>query len=112
MVTRAASRPAGLTQRQVDDFARGGHEQARLLHAQRGSPPQQAEARASAPIAISDKEMEAVRRVGGVGGRIVQRIATAKRPPAPRADRKMQAGRRKAFSAPSLKPPIGDRRGD
>jgi hypothetical protein len=61
MVTPTASRPAPLTQRQVDELGGGRHaEVASALHLARSAPPLDARAAAlvgSSPEALSAKEM-------------------------------------------------------
>ena len=81
MVTpHGGSRPAALTQRQVDDLVRGKHEDAaRLLRSHRSEPPldekRSAEA-GSRPVELSVTDMEAIRRSGVAPGELARRIAT------------------------------------
>jgi hypothetical protein len=118
MVTPQASRPAALSQRQVDDLARGQHEElAPLLHAVRVTPPTAAgaarksaakatSAAGSAPVALSAKDMQGIAGSGSTPARIAQRIAASR--PAPTTEQPAKAkaaGGKPAGAAPKLRPP-------
>jgi hypothetical protein len=109
MVTRAASQPAALTQRQVDDFARGNHEEApRLLRQMSVAAPDESEhSAASSPVEIAAKDMQGILRSGAVPSRVLRRIAVSTPAPAARPKGKLKAAARKAYTAPKLKPPAG-----
>lgn len=108
MVSSGGARPAALTQGQVDDLARGRHDEvARLLHAQRASPPTQARAaQTSGPVAMSATEMQTIARSGAAPKGVAQRIAAATPAEAARKGKPKPAASGKAStSAPALKPP-------
>lgn len=109
MVTPGRSRPASLTQRQVDDLSRGGPgDAAPLLRAAHRAPGAETRpAPAGAPVPLSAKEMQAIVRGGTAPVRIGQRIVAAT-PVAKKTTRgkvKPEPARRPSGSAPSLRPP-------
>ncbi len=104
MVTPAGSRPAALSQRQVDDLARGRHaEAAKLLHADRRAPPAaESRAPASGPVPVAAEEMQAVVRSGAAPAGVVQRIAAAAG--AGKGEAKAVPASEPGKGAPALKP--------
>ncbi len=118
MVKPGGSRPAALSQRLVDDLARGQHADiAPLLHAARmqpSSPTPAAADAASGPVPLAAKDMQTIVRSGVAPDRVLQRIAAATpaAAPAARAKGKSQAiSGRASGSAPALKPPQDPTRG-
>jgi hypothetical protein len=105
----SGSRPAVLTQDQVNELARGNHHDvARMLRATRAESAHEedhpAEAR-SRPVNLSAKDIEGIRRSGRATGGLAKKIAEAARPKQT-AQRKAKAGpaAKRATSAPTLKP--------
>lgn len=88
MVTPGGSRPAELTQEQVDDLVRGGHDDAaRILRPARiGAPPAEKKAATesgSRPVDLSARDMDFIARSGTASKPIAGRIAGAERPKEP-----------------------------
>jgi hypothetical protein len=131
MVTPIASRPAPLTQPQVDEFAGGRHAGlASVLHIARSTPPVSARSAplGSSPMALSAKDMQSIAHGAAVPPKLAQRIAAASPSEAVEGKAKgKRAGKSKAgattgpapstttgkvaSSKPSLKPqapPAGD----
>lgn len=118
MVTPIASRPAPLTQRQVDDLAGGRHAGlASALHLARSTPPASARAMpiGRGPVALSAQEMKSIGRGPGVTPALAQRIEAAS--PSPAASRTAKGSAKAkptratstgkaAGRKPSLKPPL------
>lgn len=80
MVMPIASRPAPLTQYQVDELAGGRHAGlATALHIARSTPPVSARAAAlgSSPMTLSAMEMQSIARGAAVPPKLAQRIAAA-----------------------------------
>ena len=116
MVTTAASRPAPLTQRQIEELAGGRHAGlASVLHIARSEPPviSRAATVGSSPVAVSAKEMQLIARSAAVPPTLAKRIAAAS-PPEVAAGKGKGKGKAKpaptttaakdAGSKPSLKP--------
>ena len=118
MVTTAASRPAQLTQSQIEDLAGGRHAGlASVLHIARSEPPADARAAAvgSSPVAVSVQEMKLIARSAAVPPTVAKRISAAS-PPEVAAGKSKSKGKGKAKPAgtttaakdagskPSLKP--------
>ncbi|QIG46286.1 hypothetical protein G5V57_00015 [Nordella sp. HKS 07] len=109
MVSAGPSRPVPLTQRQVDELARGGSSET-MSALRAGRMAQKARPRpvsGSAPVGLSDQEMQAIRRESEAPAAIGQRIAAAKRvvKKSVRGKAKSKSPRRPEGKAPSLKPP-------
>ncbi|WP_372527255.1 hypothetical protein [Piscinibacter sp.] len=120
MVKPGGSRPVALSQRQVDDLARGQHADiSPRLHAARMQPPTPtatpaAVSAASGPVPLAAKDMQSIVRSGAAPVRVLQRIAAATPAAAPsaKAKGKVQAVSRQASgSAPTLLPTKGSDRG-
>ncbi|MEO5696357.1 MAG: hypothetical protein ABIQ60_04385 [Burkholderiaceae bacterium] len=80
MVTPHATRPAPLTQRQVDEFVGGRHAGvASVLHLARSEPPATARAAAtgSSPVAVSVDELASIARGGSVPEAVAKRLSAA-----------------------------------
>ena len=112
MVTTVASRPAQLTQSQIEDLAGGRHAGlASVLHIARSEPPANARAATvgSSPVAVSAQEMKLIARSAAVPPTVAKRISAA--PPAEVAGGKAKPARTRtatkdAGSKPSLKPQL------
>lgn len=106
MVTPTGSRPAPLTQRDVDALGGGRHDNsARALHLERSNQPP---ARAvpisgSRPVALTAQEVAAIRHAAALPPKLAQRIAAAT-PSAPDAPRGRTKGKAKNGSAPTVMP--------
>ncbi len=118
MVTRPSTRPAPLTQRQVDELAGGRHAGvASMLHHARAEPPASARTAAigsSSPVAVSASELASIARGGAVPAVVAKRISASpalaggngkpkKRATSRPAQATTSAG--EAGSKPSLEPP-------
>lgn len=107
MVIPGNSRPAALSQRQVDELARGeGVETAALLRSVRRPPPEGAPKGAEAtdaagPVAFSAEEMAAITRHGAAPDEMRKRIAAHRA----QDEVKAYAQERPAGTAPQAKPP-------
>ncbi len=105
------SRPAQLTQQQVDDLVRGNHHDvARLLRSPRSQPRAERAAKESGsrPLELSANDIEAIRRSGVASSRLVKRIAAT----APAQETTQRKGKSKPRAvagqpagSPSVKPP-------
>lgn len=115
MVTPGSSRPAALSQREVDDLARGEQAgAAKLLHAARHvRPVPESRAPASSPVPLAAKEMQAIVRGGAAPAGVLQRIAAAAPAAAGPAKGRAKAApaNEPSRSAPALKPPESPKRG-
>ena len=113
MVTpHGGSRPAALTQRQVDDLVRGKHDDAaRLLRSHRSEPPRDEKRPTEAgsrPVELSMTDMEAIRRSGVVPGELTRRIAATaqfEQPTQRKGAGKATATPEPAAGYPTAKPP-------
>ncbi len=107
MVMPGNSRPAALSQRHVDELARGdGVETAALLRSVRRSPPEAAPKAAGAtdaagPVAFSAEEMAAITSHGTAPDELRKRIAAHRAQDVAKA----YAQERPAGAAPQAKPP-------
>ncbi len=112
MVTTVASRPAQLTQSQIEDLAGGRHAGlASVLHIARSEPPAVARAASvgSSPVAVSAKEMKLITRSAAVPPTVAKRISAASPSEVAAGKAKARPARttataKDAGSKPSLKP--------
>ena len=115
MVKPGGSRPAALSQREVDDLARGEHAgAAKLLHAARHAPPvPESPTPASGPVSLAAKEMQAIARSGTAPAAVVERIAAATPAVAGKVEGRARVApaSERGRSAPALKPPDPATRG-
>lgn len=107
MVTSSPSRPAELTQRQVDDFARGLHTEAPGFFraviettAAAAAPDE-----GSSPIALSARDMAAIGRNGTAPAGVSRRISASSRTPSRLVRKTKKGAARKPSTQPGLKPP-------
>ncbi|HSW15721.1 MAG TPA: hypothetical protein VLJ86_00730 [Ramlibacter sp.] len=112
MVKPGGSRPVALSQRQVDDLARGQDvDVSPRLHAGRMQPPTPtAVGAASGPVPLTAKDMQSIVRSGAAPVRVLQRIAAATPAAAPSAKAKgkvQEISRQTSGSAPTLMPSKG-----
>ena len=110
MVTPTGSRPAPLTQREVDALADGRHDDsARALHLVRSAPPvaRAAPISGSRPVALTAEEVAAIRRAAALPPKLARRIAAAT-PSTPDAPRGKAKGKAKNGSTPTLTPKASD----
>ena len=111
MVTRlVGSRPAALTQGQVDDLVRGNHQDvAGILRSPRSEPPLDEKGSTGAgsrPVELSAKDMQAVRRSGLAPSQVVNRIAEAEQPEEPAQYKgKASSAPEQITSSPTVNPP-------
>ncbi len=105
------SRPAQLTQQQVDDLVRGNHQDAaRLLRSPRSAPRAEKAAKeaGSRPLELSANDIEAIRRSGLASSRLVKRIAAtapAQEPTQRKGKSKLRALAGQPASSPAVEPP-------
>jgi len=108
MVTSSPSRPAQLTQRQVDDFARGHHEEAPRLFAGTAIASvavAQTASDSSSPIMLNARDMAAIARSGAAPAGISRKISAASRTPLRSVRKKAKGRARKPSAQPKFKPP-------
>jgi hypothetical protein len=105
MVTRGASRPAALTQRQVDGLKSGqpGEAAALLRESRYEATAARSRTSGSAPVALAPKEMQGIARAGVAPDAVLKRIA-ATRTPAKKKSKAASTGRYEG-RAPKLAPP-------
>jgi hypothetical protein len=110
MVSPTESRPAPLTQREVEALA-GGRDDAspRALHLARSTPPatRAAPITGSRPIALTAQEVTAIRRTAALPSKLAQRIAAAT-PSPPDPPRGKAKSKSKNGGAPTLVPKAGE----
>lgn len=109
MVSSAGgSRPASLSQEQVDDLMRGNREVARALRSKRKEAPdgEGLVDLGTRPVDLSEKDIEAILRSGIASTRLAKRMAAAARPQelAPRKGKPSRTTGKSA-SSPTAQPP-------
>lgn len=111
VTTGSGSRPAQLTQAQVDDLVRGSHEP--ISGVRRTASPEPSMAAKdvdvrggrSRPADISPKDIDAIRRTGRPPAATAKRLAAAARVEPDRAPRAGAKSAKRVGSAPTTTPP-------